>query len=220
MGSLARGSTSGRSAGGGARVYATANGVPFVDLSFSPPHSGSDGRSVSGAAWSNVARPAGAAASVAAASRGAEAQRGRGGQLFTQPETFWLNGGPVRPGSSRRGGTSNVEIINSDGESDADVEEVNMFIQHVRSIANRAGAAAAGRGYHSPPGQVHHAHMFMGVPGFAYGIAATGPGMMPARSYAVNDNEIDAGATADNALEILDSEDEDEVIEIVMRAQS
>jgi hypothetical protein len=235
--SLTRGAASGRTGGGnvGGRVFATPGGVPYVDLSFSPPHSSSD-NVAHGSTWGSVARSAASAA--ASTSRGAaEAHRarninGNAGQqhqmCLHHPDMFGLSSGlPQHPMGGRRSGTTllsnnNIEVVdNSDEESDADVEEVNMFIQHVRSMANRAGATAtsARSFHHGPSGAIrtHGPPPFIPGSGVSYGFVS---GSLPPRSYAINDHEEDAGATADNALEILDSDDDDDVIEILMRAQS
>lgn len=241
--SLARGTTPGRGAAGnvGGRVLATAGGVPYMDLTFSPPpSSGENARH--GSARSATAASASA---VAGSVQGAlEPHRIRninenGGQqnqmLFRRPNLLSPNGPRSRlrssSGSRREGLTSSsnnnrngIEIVDSDAESDADVEEVNMFIQHVRSIANRGASVSSPQSFHirPPSGQVRTHGQMISMPGgtsLTYGFVH---GSTAPRSYAINDHEQDAGATAENALEILDSDDDDDddVIEILMRAQA
>lgn len=220
--SLTRGSASSRPVvgSGGARVFSTAGSAPFTDLTISPTQT-----STNNATQQGSTRPSSTASAAASSVQGAlEVRRvrnfdGSGGGLqnqmmFRHTDFFDPNGPPNRLRSSRR-----PVVIDSDAESDADVEEVNMFIQHIRSIANRDAVASSAQSFHAgPPRESVRTHAPMNnVPTLSYGMTSRST---PPRSYAINVHERDAGATADNALEILDSDDDDDVIEILMRAQA
>ncbi len=147
---------------------------------------------------------------------------GNGGGLqnhmtFRHPDFFLPNGPRNRLRSSRR--LVGPVVIDSDAESDEDVEEMSMFIRHFRSMANRDALASSAQSFYAgpPAEQVRTRGPMNNVSSLSYGIASRST---PPRSYATNVHERGAGATADTALEILDSDDDDDVIEILMRAQA
>lgn len=235
--SVSRGPGPGRSSAGsgGTRVFTATGAVPFVDLSFSPTLEEGVAR---GSNWGGVSRSAAAAAAYPGVADGhrVRSSSNNTGQQQQQPmprhSDMILNASHGTFGSirtTRRSGAmqampslSNNNINNiftvdtSDEESEADVEEVNMFIQHVRSIANRSSASSdrddifVDMPYDPNRGQVQSLPIDM----------LQEEGSTPPRSYAINDHEVDAGATAENALEIVDSDSDDDVVEILMRTPS
>lgn len=237
--SVSRGPGHGRSGAGsgGTRVFAATGAVPFVDLSFSPTLSLEEGVA-RGSNWGGASRSAAAAAAYPGVAEGHRVRSSSNNigqqqqQQMPRHSDMILNAshgtfGSIRttrrsesmqamPSLSNNNINNIFTVDTSDEESEADVEEVNMFIQHVRSIANRSSASSARDDffvdipYDPNRGQVRSMPMDM----------LQGEGSTPPRSYAINDHEVDAGATAENALEIVDSDSDDDVVEILMRTPS
>jgi hypothetical protein len=204
---------------GSARVFSVAGSDPFTDLTMSPTQS-----STNNATQQGSTRPASTASAAAGSVQGAlEVHRvrnieGNGGpqnqMTFRHPDFFLPNGLRNRLRSHRR-----LVVIDSDAESDEDVEDMGMIIRQYRSMASLDPLVSSAQSlYAVPPAeQVRPMNNVRNVSSLSYGPASMST---PPRSYAINVHERDAGATADTALEILDSDDDDDVIEILMRAQA
>jgi hypothetical protein len=111
--------------------------------------------------------------------------------LLHQLDSFNLMGGPAG------GGGSSHSFLDDELQGDSDFEDLQ----------------SSHSSHHVMPPWINPFYST----GVSRGARASGvTSMPPARSYAANHNEVNAGSSAANALEIVDSDDEDEIIEMVV----